>query len=147
MLLEALEAAAITLLFVQGSIFKPLRERGPAIWQELAGCPLCFGFWAGAAGYMLDAGIPQDARSLWKLAAAGALSGVIALTCKFVPGALDEAIFALDQTGRLLQADRMRGENQDKRFRAARKRMALIQKRRRMRRIARKLAQEQEKRA
>lgn len=141
MLLEALEAAAITLLFVQGSIFKPLRERGPALWQELAGCPLCFGFWVGFAPHALEAvrGLrAQELHSLWSAVAAGALSGVIALVCKFVLGALDELIYALDQIGRYAQMDRARVELQRKIFRRTRKRLAL-----RMRQIERALARQQ----
>lgn len=144
-LLEALEAAAITLLFVQGSIFKPLRERGPAWWQELASCPLCLGFWVGAASYMLQpgAGLPQNAHSLWRVVAAGALSGMIALGCKFVLDTLDELIFSLDQLGRLMQMDRVQRVRQNKLYRRARKRMALTQKCKRMRRIERDLARQQ----
>lgn len=47
-------AAAITLVFVRGSIFAPLRSRGPGIWRELASCALCAGFWVGAGVYTLD---------------------------------------------------------------------------------------------
>lgn len=135
------EAAAITLLFVQGSIFRPLRERGPALWRELAGCPLCLGFWVGLFGAVLHLGPPQDLHSLWKTWALGALSGVIALGCKYTLGLLDEACFVLDQLGQSLRRDRFHW----KQLRKQQRRIALVQKRRRMRRIERSLARQQEK--
>jgi hypothetical protein len=85
-------AAAITLVFVRGSIFAPLRSRGPAIWRELASCALCAGFWVGAILYFLR-GEPAYFASLYWLDALshGALSAAAAL---FVVRAL-EALEAL----------------------------------------------------
>jgi hypothetical protein len=98
------------------------------------------GTWIGLLGHTLHAGFPQDALSLWTTLAAGALSGVLALLCKFVLGALDEVMFALDQLGRSLQLQRKHELVQHRLVRAGLRRLALAQKRRRMRKIERRLA-------
>ena len=104
MLVEALEAAAITLLWVRGSVFKPLRERGPKLWQELASCSLCFGVWVGWLGHLAHAGIHD--LSLWKVIVAGAVSGVSAMVCEIVLKTVDELGYLADQVSRGLRQDR-----------------------------------------
>lgn len=52
-MLTALEAAAITVVFVQGTIFGSLRRHGPTWWRELVSCALCSGFWIGVAWYIV----------------------------------------------------------------------------------------------
>lgn len=47
------EAIAITIVFTRGSIFEKVRDNGPALWQRLAGCPLCAGVWIGAGWHLL----------------------------------------------------------------------------------------------
>lgn len=42
-------AASITIVFVRGSLFQPIREHGPKWWRSLAGCTLCSGQWIGMA--------------------------------------------------------------------------------------------------
>lgn len=45
--LIVLLSAAITVVFVRGSIFDALRAHGPELWRDLAKCPLCSGVWIG----------------------------------------------------------------------------------------------------
>ena len=88
----ALEASAITIVFTKGSIFKRLRENGPALWQEWAGCPLCVGVWVGAAWrYLRDAAIPPFLTMpvAFELLANGAVTGVIALLVALTVSVLD----------------------------------------------------------
>lgn len=77
--LFALQAAAITLIFVRGSIFERVRSRGPALWRELASCALCAGFWVGLGWFAL-ASWPLQGRAayLWCFGGA-ALSAAAAL--------------------------------------------------------------------
>lgn len=51
----AAQAAAITVVFVRGSIFDRVRESGPELWQRFARCPLCTGFWIGLSWRLFDA--------------------------------------------------------------------------------------------
>jgi hypothetical protein len=44
-----LQAAAITLVITEGSIFARLRTFGPALWRQLVACSLCLGVWVGMA--------------------------------------------------------------------------------------------------
>ena len=85
-----LEAAAITLVFTKGTIFKAVREHGPKLWQELAACPLCAGVWVGMFWRVLRARANEivgflgnaDYASLSFAAdvlASGAVTGVVAL--------------------------------------------------------------------
>jgi hypothetical protein len=64
--LFAAQAAAITLIFVRGSIFAGVRERGSKLWRELASCALCSGFWIGLAWFALASWPPRGfAALLW----------------------------------------------------------------------------------
>ncbi len=47
MLEMLLYSVGVTIVITQGSIFKSMRNAGPAKWQELLNCPLCLGFWVG----------------------------------------------------------------------------------------------------
>lgn len=60
-----LAATAITLVFVRGSIFEPLRSRGPKIWRDLVSCALCSGFWVGAILYFLRGEPAYFAAAYW----------------------------------------------------------------------------------
>ena len=85
-----LEAAAITLVFTRGTIFKRLREHGPALWQELAKCSLCVGVWVGAAWHVLRA--RPEALTVVTAAdalASGAATGVAALLVSLTVSVLD----------------------------------------------------------
>ena len=42
---------AIAHVFSRGTIFRPIRDHGPTLWRDLAGCPLCAGTWIGMLGY------------------------------------------------------------------------------------------------
>ena len=90
-----LQAVGITIVFVRGSIFRWLRESGPALWREGASCPLCAGVWIGAAWRALDlmylrpAGTPGVEIFLDCLGF-GSLVGTIALLAYFVIGVLDK---------------------------------------------------------
>jgi hypothetical protein len=43
---------AISYVWSRGSIFRSLRTRGPALWRQLADCPLCSGVWIGLLGQL-----------------------------------------------------------------------------------------------
>lgn len=77
-----LEAAAITLVFTRGTIFKRLRESGPDLWRAFAGCPLCVGVWVGAGWFAFRAGAELAdtpvAIAAADILASGAMTGVVA---------------------------------------------------------------------
>jgi hypothetical protein len=86
-----LAAAAITLVFVRGSIFAPLRSIGPHLWQELASCALCAGFWIGAILYFLHGEPAYFAFSSWlNVLGFGALTAAAALLLVRVLDALEK---------------------------------------------------------
>lgn len=94
----AIEAAAITVVFVRGSIFEPLRAHGPKLWRELVSCALCSGFWIGAVwrslALWLDPRISLQSFQGWVFAGSeitvvGALTGVSALLVVQVLDVLD----------------------------------------------------------
>jgi hypothetical protein len=89
-MLQVLEAAAITVIITDGTIFLPLRSRGPALWRELVSCPLCLGWWIGAisALWRHPTGL-EPVELAWHVAAAGALSGCAALLFHCLIGWLD----------------------------------------------------------
>ena len=91
----AVQAAAITIVFVRGSIFERVRDNGPRLWQELTSCPLCAGVWIGFGWSLLSwfrsLGTPASLETLWEklrsewlsvaldTLAVGALTGTLAL--------------------------------------------------------------------
>jgi hypothetical protein len=87
-----LEAVGATLVFTQGSIFKPVRERGPKLWREFSHCPLCVGVWVGMLlmwrylHTLLGSAGSMPSVLDWGLALVGfgAASGTIALLVKRV---------------------------------------------------------------
>ena len=86
-----LEAAAITLVFTKGTIFKAVREHGPKLWQELASCPLCAGVWVGMLWRVLRA-LPDVHASLpfaEDVLASGAVTGVATLVVALFVSVLD----------------------------------------------------------
>ena len=85
------EAVAITLVFTKGAIFKRVRESGPALWRELAACPLCAGVWVGMIWRVVRALPEVQATALFAedVLAAGALTGVVALVVALFVGVLD----------------------------------------------------------
>ena len=88
-----IESAAITIVFVKGSIFQPLRESGPKLWQTLAGCPLCAGVWIGAGWLLLRRLLASQTFGLATAAdalAAGAVTGVLALLLALVWALFDK---------------------------------------------------------
>lgn len=94
LVLLVLESAAITLIFVRGSIFARLRSAGPAWWRELVSCAMCSGFWIGAGVYTLDIAYFPDMWAAWFWFAAlkyGALAAVTALLLVRVIDALEKA--------------------------------------------------------
>ena len=90
-----LEAAAITLVFTKGTLFKTVREHGPKLWQELAACPLCVGVWIGMLWRFLRSvpGFNPEELHPVSLAedvlASGAATGVVALTVALFLSVLD----------------------------------------------------------
>lgn len=89
--MQVLEAAAITVVLTQGTIFRPLRERGPRLWRELVSCPLCLGWWIGAfAGWWEVRGLePLPWATAWHVVASGALAGSAALLFRRLTDYLD----------------------------------------------------------
>lgn len=75
-------SAAITVVFVRGSIFNALRTRGPDLWKEFATCALCVGVWVGAGVAALAhwrAGFQPGFPLLFTCLALGATTGAAAL--------------------------------------------------------------------
>lgn len=88
-----LESAAVTVVFVKGSIFKRLRENGPELWREFAACPLCAGVWIGAGWLLVRrvlAGAALHADAAVDALAAGAITGVLSLGCVLLLAVLDK---------------------------------------------------------
>lgn len=89
-----LQAVALTVVFVRGAIFRRLREGGPALWRELAGCPLCAGVWIGAGWRLAYALLVERApTSTWlvmETLAAGAATGTIAFLVILLAAVLDK---------------------------------------------------------
>ena len=90
-----LAAVAITVVFVRGSIFEPVRTRGPTLWQELAKCPLCAGFWIGAGWRLFwTRAQPLELSALLErvleLVAFGAMTGLVALFASLLVALLDK---------------------------------------------------------
>lgn len=90
MLQQVLESAAVTVVLTQGTIFRPLRERGPKLWRELVSCPLCLGWWIGAAGIGCNDHFGlEPLAAFWHVAASGALAGSTALLFRRLTDWLD----------------------------------------------------------
>lgn len=87
----AVLGAALTLVFVRGSIFEPLRSRGPRLWRELVNCPLCLGVWVGvgSAVYSYLNSTASVLPHALEILALGALTGVLALGAQFKLDAWD----------------------------------------------------------
>lgn len=108
-MLQVLEAAAVSVLVTQGDIFRPLREHGPKLWRELVNCPLCLGWWIGAAGAAGD--VPSYSEltlricwgTAWHVFSAGALAGCAALFYRRVTEYWDVATFQLDLQTRVVR--------------------------------------------
>jgi hypothetical protein len=85
MLSIILFSAAITVVFTQGTLFKPLRDHGPKLWRDLASCALCTGVWVGAATWLLFSGFPhaggklEIARAVAVELGVGSVTGCVAL--------------------------------------------------------------------
>ena len=84
------QAAAITLVVTEGSIFTRLRTFGPQLWRQLVSCSLCLGVWVGMALYVLHA---LPIWWSWRLGVEvlgfGCASGVLAYTGAAVWAVLD----------------------------------------------------------
>lgn len=74
MIWSILFAAAITVVWTEGSLFAPLRTHGPKLWQALAGCALCSGVWVGVGIALLS-----GERVWWQVLGMGCLSACVAL--------------------------------------------------------------------
>jgi hypothetical protein len=74
---EVISLVCITHVWTRGTIFAPLRTRGPAFWRALADCPLCSGFWIGALGHCAFC---YPLRPFWlDILGVGATVGTLAL--------------------------------------------------------------------
>lgn len=65
---------AIAHVWSRGTIFAPLRTRGPAWWIALADCPLCSGWWIGAIGLLVSCLAPSIVTALGIASLVGTLS-------------------------------------------------------------------------
>ncbi len=75
-------SAAITVVFVRGSIFHLIRTHGPELWKEFATCALCVGVWVGAGvAWLVErrGGLSTGFPVLFTALALGSLTGVLAL--------------------------------------------------------------------
>lgn len=103
-----LVSAAITVVFTRGSIFDPLRARGPELWRDLAKCPLCVGVWVGggaaAAGSRL-AGVESAFLLLFLAVALGSLTGCLALLFVRVSDWLESSAVAADAAAEKIKSD------------------------------------------
>lgn len=92
--LPALESAAIAVVFTRGTIFKRLRESGPALWRDLTSCPLCVGVWVGGAWSIATRSqvfsLPAVAPVALEALAVGTWSGVFALAISYALNILDK---------------------------------------------------------
>ncbi len=96
-------SAAITVVFVRGSIFDPLRKRGPELWRDLVKCPLCSGVWVGGLAYLGDGGFYIPYAGVWPwfsllftTLGLGALTGCAALLFVRVWDALESFAVLLE---------------------------------------------------
>ena len=85
-----LQAVGITIVFVRGSIFKRLRESGPALWREGSSCPLCAGIWIGAAWRTIRLPEPFRLELALDCLGFGALVGTVSLLVYFIISVLDK---------------------------------------------------------
>lgn len=71
--------AAITVVFVLGSIFRKIRSAGPTLWQEFASCGLCVGVWVGIGVRLILEGLPETPAEAVILLGIACATGVAAL--------------------------------------------------------------------
>jgi hypothetical protein len=113
-LLVILQAAAITLVFTQGSLFDVFRLRGPELTRELARCPLCLGVWVGVglASWAFGSGhlhVPE-AGATWRAASPyllgfGCMTAVLALTLKRLWEGLEALTMAFESFTAAIQRE------------------------------------------
>jgi hypothetical protein len=76
------QAAAITLIITEGSIFGKLRTFGPALWRQLIQCSMCLGTWVGMVLYVLHALPVPGAYWSWRMGMEvlgfGCMAGILA---------------------------------------------------------------------
>lgn len=72
--LEFVYLVSIAHVWSRGSIFKRIRTSGPKLWQDLADCPLCSGFWIGAIGHIAYVTFPNIVMILGIGSCVGTLS-------------------------------------------------------------------------
>lgn len=85
-------SAAITAVFVKGSLFSGLRARGPALWREWASCALCVGVWVGTAAAVMScyySRVSVDLLSVFAALGQGCVAGAAALLFERVVGLLE----------------------------------------------------------
>lgn len=99
-------SAAISLVFVRGSIFSRIRTAGPDLWKEFATCPLCVGVWVGAGATVLARfrGILLlDIPLIFLSLGVGCTAGALALLYVRLIDALESAAIACDATAATLE--------------------------------------------
>lgn len=94
--LIVLFSAAITVVFVRGSVFAPLRQHGPALWRELAECPLCSGVWIGGAVAAGQVPLRIDFSTPLHVLGLASLTGCLALFASLVLDWLDTVAALLE---------------------------------------------------
>lgn len=100
-----LVSAALTVVFVRGTLFDAFRRNGPALWRELCSCALCMGVWVGgaAAALELSSKAPVDLWFAYSVLATGAQAGVVAWLVVAVENYLDSTAAQRDAVGKTLQ--------------------------------------------
>lgn len=74
--LALVRAVAVTYVWTRGAIFSRVRNNGPALWRELANCPLCSGFWVGVAYHVNHANFTMG---IFEIVGDGAIVATLAL--------------------------------------------------------------------
>jgi hypothetical protein len=100
-------SAAITVVFVKGSLFDGLRKRGPRLWRVFSTCALCVGVWVGAGGDAAARWLPAVFITVFHVIGVGALTGVAALLFVRVSDWLESSAVALDTSSELLKGQRV----------------------------------------
>jgi len=91
-MIHVLEAAAITLVFTQGTLFVWVRK----LWPAFFSCPLCVGVWVGI-GYSGMLSPPITSSEGLQVLGSGALAGVVALGIHAVLDILEALADRLDR--------------------------------------------------
>lgn len=100
-----LVSAALTVVFVRGTLFDAFRRRGPDVWRELCSCALCMGVWVGGGVGALElwhAKAPVDLWFAFAVLTTGATTGVVAWLVVSAENYLDSTAAQRDAVAKTL---------------------------------------------